>query len=150
MTWTEPANSGPAIKFYEAFYRVFGGAWEDTGHTDTGLTVTVSGLVADTRYEVWVRAVTGDGVGPWSAIATATTTAVPSPGVTVSARALTVNENGSATYTLVLDTRPTAAVTIAVATGERRRCGSDGESVVAFVHGGRLEHSADGDGKRRG
>ena len=53
------------------------GAWEDTGHTDTGLTVTVSGLAAETSYEVWVRAVNGEGVGPWSAIATATTTAAP-------------------------------------------------------------------------
>ena len=55
VTWTPAANSGPALNFYEAFYRVIGGAWEDTGHTDTGLTVTVSGLAADTRYEVWVR-----------------------------------------------------------------------------------------------
>ena len=94
VTWTEPANSGPEIKFYEAFYRVAGGAWEDTGHTDTGLTVTLSGLTADTRYEVWVRAVSSEGVGPWSAIATATTMAVPNEApVFTSAATFSVAEN---------------------------------------------------------
>ena len=39
----------------------------------------------------------------------------PLPGVTVSPTTLTVTEGGSATYTLVLDTQPTAAVTISVA-----------------------------------
>ena len=34
------------------------------------LTVTLDGLMADTRYEVWVRAVNAEGVGPWSALAT--------------------------------------------------------------------------------
>ena len=49
VTWTPAANSGPGINFYEAFYRVIGGAWEDTGHTDTGLTVTVDGLMAENQ-----------------------------------------------------------------------------------------------------
>ena len=57
----------------------------------------------------------------------ATTTAAPSPGVTVSARALTVNENRSATYALVLDTAPTAAVTVAVATAS----GDDADLTVS-------------------
>ena len=48
-------------------------------------------------------------------------------GVTVSTTALTVNETGSATYTVVLDTLPTAAVTVAVA----KRSGGDADLTVS-------------------
>ena len=47
-----------------------------------------------------------------AAVVTATEDDDDTAGVTVSPRSLTVNENGSATYTVVLDTLPTAAVTV--------------------------------------
>ena len=49
------------------------------------------------------------------AIVTATEDDNDTAGVTVTPRSLTVNETGSATYTVVLDTLPTAAVTVGVA-----------------------------------
>ena len=49
------------------------------------------------------------------AVVTATEDDDDTAGVTVTPRSLTVNENGTATYTVVLDTLPTAAVTVGVA-----------------------------------
>ena len=111
VTWTAPANTGPAITDYDVQYRVSGAtAWTDAGHNGTTLTVTLTGLTAATDYEVQVQATNAEGTGAWSASATATTAA--EPGVTVSESALTVREGGNATYTVVLDTEPAAAVTV--------------------------------------
>ena len=95
-------------------YRVStSGPWTtDAGHSGTALTLTLTGLTAETTYQVQVQATNAEGPGDWSAAATATTSAPPS--VTVSESAVTVPEGGSAAYTIVLDTEPSAAVTVTV------------------------------------
>ena len=77
VTWTAPANPGPAITDYDVQYRVSGDtAWTDARHSGTALSMTLTGLTAATVYEVRVRATNADGTGAWSATATATTAAV--------------------------------------------------------------------------
>ena len=117
VSWTAPANTGPAITDYAVQYRVSGDTvWTAASHSGTGLTVTLTGLTASTGYEVQVQATNAEGTGAWSTAATATTAAAS--GVTISETELTVDEDASATYTVVLDAAPTADVTIAVATAD--------------------------------
>ena len=68
VTWTPPANPGPAITDYDVQYRVSGDtAWTDAGHSGTGVSMTLTGLTAATAYEVRVRATNAEGTGAWSA-----------------------------------------------------------------------------------
>ena len=125
-TWTAPKNAGPAITGYAVQYREgTSGTWTSASHSGTTLTVTLTGLNPATAYQVQVQATNAEGTSAWSAAATGTTTAAA--GVTVSESTLTVNEGGSATYTVVLDIEPTAAVEIAVA----KEAGGDANLTVA-------------------
>ena len=78
---------------------------------------TISSLTNGTEYTVRVRALrTGFNNGPYSAEVTGTPAVPTAAGVTVSESALTVTEQDATgdTYTVVLDTAPTASVTVAV------------------------------------
>ena len=68
VSWTAPANAGrPAIDNYDVQYRVSGAAaWTDGPQNVTTTTTTISGLVADTLYEVQVRATNAEGDSGWS------------------------------------------------------------------------------------
>ena len=61
-TWTEPGlNGGPDITGYDVQYRVGpSGDWEDFTHRGTGVTRIITGLTADTEYQVRVRARNGE------------------------------------------------------------------------------------------
>ena len=106
----------------------------DSDADTTTYTVTGGELTNGQTYDFQVRAVNGAvggdgphaGAGPASEAVTATP-ALPGPGVTVSARALSVPESGSATYTLVLGTAPTADVTVTVAAAD----GGDADLTVS-------------------
>ena len=74
-SWTAPADNGSAITGYDVHYRETGGNWQDAGHTGTGTTKRITGLTADTAYEVRVRASNAEGTGDWSAAASARTDA---------------------------------------------------------------------------
>ena len=98
-TWTAPSyTGGSAITDYDVRYRASGTtAWTDIGHTGTGTSATITGLVDGTAYQVQVRAVnsvTPSGNSAWSAAATATPTGPPyrpdQPGLTRGNRSLTV------------------------------------------------------------
>ena len=67
-TWTKPdLNGGPDIAGYEVQYREgTTGDWEDSGHTGSGLTTTITGLTADTSYQARVRASTEEAFSDWS------------------------------------------------------------------------------------
>ena len=67
VSWSEPANTGPAITSYEVQYRVRGGVSpvNDTINMEDR-TVTITGLTADTTYHVEVRAINAEGTGRWS------------------------------------------------------------------------------------
>ena len=74
-TWTAPADNGAAITGYDVHYRETGGNWQDANHTGTGTTKRITGLTADTAYEVRVRASNAEGAGDWSPAATGRTEA---------------------------------------------------------------------------
>ena len=74
VTWSAPANTGPSISDYDVQYRqgTSGAftAWQHDGAT-TGTTIT--GLTAQTGYEVQVKARNPEGDSAWSPSATGTT-----------------------------------------------------------------------------
>ena len=72
-SWTAPADNGAAITGYDLHYRETGGSWQDANHTGTGPTKRITGLTADTAYEVRVRASNSEGAGDWSPAASART-----------------------------------------------------------------------------
>ena len=107
---------------------------------------TITGLTNGTEYTVRVSATRTDANdGPASAEVQGTPAA---PGVTVSETALTVTEQDTTggSYTVVLDSEPTATVTVTVA-------GHAGTDVTPDpdppdVHHVELGHGADGNGDR--
>ncbi len=70
-TWTAPANAGrPAIAGYDYQYRKTGEqSWSGATYATNGVvtSATISGLDANTSYDVEVRAKNDEGTGPWSA-----------------------------------------------------------------------------------
>ncbi len=75
VTWTAPENAGrPALAAYEVQYRAAGqGPFTEASFDGPGTTAELSGLAADSDYEVRVRAVNDEGTGPWSATASGRT-----------------------------------------------------------------------------
>ena len=67
-SWTKPGrNGGPHITGYGVQYREgTTGTWMDFTHSDTAITTTITGLTADTSYQVQVRALNGDTPSDWS------------------------------------------------------------------------------------
>ncbi len=68
VSWAAPSNTGPAITDYDVRYRKKGAGSEftDADHTGTSTSATLTGLVANTTYEVQVRATNDEGTGEWS------------------------------------------------------------------------------------
>ena len=80
VTWSAPANAGPAITDYDVQYRAgTSGGWSDGGHTGTATTATLTGLSENTSYQVQVRATNDEGTGSWSDSGTGTTDANAAP-----------------------------------------------------------------------
>ena len=86
VSWSAPANAGPAITDYDVQYREgTSGSWTDGGHTGTAVTATLSGLSENTSYQVQVRATNDEGTGSWSASGSGTTDANAAPSFSSSA-----------------------------------------------------------------
>ena len=120
VTWAAPSNEGPAITSYDLQYRIMGtsGAFTVGPQDVSGPSEPITGLAEDTEYEVQVRATNAEGDSDWSEAGSGSTDAnATTPGVTVSKTALTVTEQDTTgdSYTVVLDTQPTAEVTVTVA-----------------------------------
>ena len=62
-------NNGYSVEFRESTETAFGTA----GVATDGTTATITGLDADTSYDVRVQATNGDGTGPWSLVGTGST-----------------------------------------------------------------------------
>ena len=122
VSWTEPSNPGrPRIDSYDLQYRAGStGGFSNGPQDETGSSAAIGNLTADTSYEVRVRATNAEGDGVWSPSGTGntgrTTITTDPPGVTVSETALTVTEEDptGASYTVVLDSQPTAEVVVTV------------------------------------
>ena len=65
-SWTVPDDNGSAITGYDVHYRETGGNWTDAGHLGTDTTKRITGLTADTAYDVRARASNAEGAGDWS------------------------------------------------------------------------------------
>ena len=67
VTWTAPSNTGPAIDNYDLQYRQgTSGNFMAGPQNQIGTSATITGLTANTLYQVQVRATNSDGNGPWS------------------------------------------------------------------------------------
>ena len=103
-SWTAPADNSSAITGYDVHYRETGGNWTDADHSDTGTTRRITGLTADTAYQVRVRASNAEGEGDWSPAASARTDAAAEAPDAPSAPTLTAGETWlEATWTAPAD-----------------------------------------------
>ena len=67
VMWTAPANTGPAIDTYDLRYRQgTSGSWINGPQNVSGTNATISGLTANTLYQVQVQATSGEGDSLWS------------------------------------------------------------------------------------
>ena len=144
VTWSEPdLNGGPAITGYGVEYRVGAtGTWTDWSHSGTDTTTTITGLTANTDYQVQVRALNGETPSAWSDPSDAVrTTAEMTPVVTIAPDKSTVSEEAGAAGFTLSRTEPTAAaltVTVAVTQEVDRDLLPDGaaaERTVTFAAG---------------
>ena len=81
VSWTEPGlNGGPAITGYEVRYRKgTTGDFTAKTHSGTGTTTVITGLEADTSYQVQVKALNGETPSEWSSSGTGSTITAPRP-----------------------------------------------------------------------
>ena len=96
VTWTAPANAGPAIEDYDYRYRtdVPEGSWtEVTGTTLTLQTAEIASLSENTEYDVSVRATNDEGTGLWSEPGEGATDANAAPEFTEASAEFRVAEN---------------------------------------------------------
>ena len=88
VSWSAPANTGPAITNYEVQYRKGTDSFSDSGVAITGTTATISGigdhdgdadtavapwLSSNTSYEVRIKATNAERASAWSATGTGRT-----------------------------------------------------------------------------
>ena len=67
VTWTAPANTGPAIASYDLQYREGdSGNFTNGPQNVTGASAAIGSLMASTSYQVQVRATSAEGDGDWS------------------------------------------------------------------------------------
>ena len=87
VSWTAPANAGPAITDYDYRHRTSpDGSWTEVTDTAiTALSATIAGLADGTSYDVQVRATNDEGTGEWSDSGTESTDANAAPAFTSSA-----------------------------------------------------------------
>ena len=98
VSWTAPANAGkPAIVNYDVQYRAGNsGAFTNGPQNVTGTSTALTGLTANTSYQVRVRATNAEGDGPWSPSGTGTTGTNSAPAFAAATAARSVAENSAA------------------------------------------------------
>ncbi len=98
VSWSAPANAGPAITNYDLRYRAKADSeWTDVSALGAVLARTITGLEAGTAYQVQVRAESSEGAGAWSEPGEGTTeTANRAPSFDAAAYERSVPENSAA------------------------------------------------------
>ena len=118
VTWTDPANTGrPNIATYDLRYRQgTSGNWTNGPQNVTGTSSAIESLMANTLYQVQIRATNAEGDSDWSESGSGTTGAPVMPTVSISAdkTSAAFKEDGI-TYTLTRSGSTTAALPVTVA-----------------------------------
>ena len=100
VTWDEPANTGPAIDYYDVQYGEAGtGGFRQLGLRIEDSSVIITGLTPGTRYDVQVRAWNAEGHGEYSRSGTGAPNADirnRNPRFTGGTRSFSVEENTDA------------------------------------------------------
>ena len=139
-SWSAPGlNDGPALTGYEMQYRAGStGAWSSsTSHGATVTTATITGLTADTAYQVQVRALNGETPSDWSDPSAAVkTNDLPK----LSVASVSAEEGTSLTFTVTLTPASMATVTVRWAASSLVKAGNDAVAGHG-LHGG--ERDAD-------
>ncbi len=116
LNWSDPDDA--TITGYQYQQKTggnFGATWTAMSGSGASTTsYTVGSLTNGTEYTFRIRAVSAAGNGAVSDEKSATPVAAPTAGVTVSTPTLTVDEGGSGTYTMRLNTAPSDTVTVTV------------------------------------
>ena len=136
IRWTAPTNTGPAINDYDVQYSD-GGSFEDWPHTGPGTSTTITGLEADTPYEVQVLARSDEGESLWSESV---------DGRTVANQAPTFNQGSQTTRSLAENTTGTHDIGNPVTATDRdggtltyRLAGTDAASFGIDANDGQLQ-----------
>ena len=73
VSWEAPENNGPPITAYDVQYRDARSRFTSWPHDGDGRTTTITGLTADTSYDVQVLARNDEGMSDWSDSGTGST-----------------------------------------------------------------------------
>ena len=112
VSWTAPANTGPAINDYDVRFKLSTAtAWTDHSFTGATTSTTISGLSPSTTYEAQVMAKNAEGDSGWSATGSGDTNANAAPVFTSQPTTATVPEN-SADATAVMTGNPAVALAV--------------------------------------
>ncbi len=116
LNWDDPDDATiTGYQYQQKTTGNFGTNWTAMSGSGASTTsYTVGSLTNNTAYTFRIRAVSAAGNGAVSDERSATPVAAPAAGVTVSTPTLTVDEGGSGTYTMRLNTEPSNTVTVTV------------------------------------
>ena len=125
VSWSKPANKGPAITDYDVRYRAGStGSFTSWTHTGAGRSTKITGLTEKASYQVQVKAKSPEGDSAWSASGSGTTSSEGGSGDGESSEqesalqifGARVSEGGSMTFLVYLFRTGTEEVTVNYAT----------------------------------
>ena len=104
VSWSAPANAGrPAVTDYDVRYSSGGGEFVDWAHEGEATAATITGLSADTPYQVQVLARNADGASGWSATGEGRTDVAEEATLTAWFENVPTAHDGSSEFTLTLE-----------------------------------------------
>ncbi|MCY4431311.1 MAG: Ig-like domain-containing protein [Rhodospirillales bacterium] len=104
VSWTAPADNGAPISDYDVRYREMGAAeWKDHAFEGTGASTTITGLPADSTWEVQVLARSGEGASEWSDSGRGSTLDSSGSGAAVTITDARAAEGEALTFTVTLN-----------------------------------------------
>ena len=109
VTWTAPANTGPAIFDYNVRFKLStASTWTNHSFVSALTTTSIGSLTPGATYDVQVKAQSAEGQGPWSPTGSGATHTT----ITIAAGTSPVTEGTAATFTVTSNPAPSADVTV--------------------------------------